>query len=100
MAVPRWRVSSRWRRLLNHERENVVSCFSSHSLVAARTRWTVWMHCVRERGGLCSLCWLYIRTGDAEIGAPAFGGLGFSKLRASGVHLENHDRILQARSYK
>lgn len=39
-------VSSRWRRFLKHERENVVSCFSSHSLVEARTRWTVWTHCV------------------------------------------------------
>lgn len=53
----------------------LVSCFSSHSLAEARTRCTVWMHCVRERGGLCSLCWLCIRTGDAGIGAPAFGGL-------------------------
>lgn len=39
----------------------------------------------------------YIRTGDAEIGAPAFGGLGFSKLGAAAVHLENHDRILGLR---
>lgn len=53
----------------------LVSRLSSHSLAEARTRCTVWMHCVRERGGLCSLCWLCIRTGDAGIGAPAFGGL-------------------------
>lgn len=95
-------MSPRWRRLWNHERENVVSCFSSHSLVEARKRGTVWMHCVRQWSGLCSLCWLSIRTSDADIGArhlevlaaPSAGRQGsISKTTAASFNL-------QARSYK
>lgn len=56
------------------------------------------MHCVRQRSGLCSLCWLYIPTSDADIGAPAFGGLGYPSSGRQGSIWTTTGGILQPSS--
>lgn len=95
MAVPRWRRGFAMAEIVeSREGKRGFSFQQSFPCWSETTRDCVDALCEATEWAVLTVLAL-TRTSDAEIGAPAFGGLGHPKLRAPGVHLENHSRILQ-----
>lgn len=98
MAVPRWRREFAMAGIVESREGKRGFLFQrSFPCCSEKTRDCVDALCEAMKWAVFTVLALN-RTSDAEIGAPAFGGLGYPKLRAPGVHLENHSRILQPSS--